>query len=481
MRTLESKGDTLLPILLVDDDTQFLLSSSLILRSAGIQPVVTIDDSSKVMSFLAGNEVAAIVLDLTMPNLPGNELLPMIRQEHPQVPVLVLSGRNEVDMAVDCMKAGAFDYLVKPVEPARFTSSIIRVLDMRSLREEVTTLKQRLLDGKMKDPSAFSAFVTNNRKMLATFQYVEVVAASGQPVLITGETGTGKELIAGAVHALSGRKGSLLAVNVAGLEDTMFSDTLFGHRRGAYTGADQTREGLIAQAAGGTLFLDEIGDLRESSQVKLLRLLDERKYYPLGSDSPRHSDARIVCATHRNLRELMAAGGFRKDLFYRLSAHHIHLPPLRERIDDIQMLVDHFLTEASLLQKKKKPAVPPDLIVLLSTYHFPGNVRELKAMVFDAVIQHKGGVLSLERFRRAIGREQGTSPPVPSPETTDSGAPVSLSGRFPTLKETEEFLVAEAMRRAKNNQGVAASLLGITRQALNKRLIRGASRSVPPS
>ncbi len=481
MRTNESKGDSPSPILLVDDDSNFLLSSSLVLRSAGIEPVVTIDDSSKVMSFLSENEVAAIVLDLTMPNLPGTELLPRIREEHPQVPVLVLSGRNEVDMAVECMKAGAFDYLVKPVEAGRFSSSIIRVLEMRALREEVSTLKQRLLDGKMKDPSAFSGFVTNNRKMLATFQYVEVVAASGQPVLITGETGTGKELIAGAVHALSNRKGSLLAVNVAGLEDAMFSDTLFGHRKGAYTGADQTREGLIAQAAGGTLFLDEIGDLRESSQVKLLRLLDERKYYPLGSDVPRHSDARIVCATHRNLREQMAAGQFRKDLFYRLSAHHVHLPSLRERLDDIPLLVDHFLAEASLLQQKKKPAVPPDLIVLLSAYHFPGNVRELKAMVFDAVVQHKGGVLALERFRQAIGREQGGPPSPSSSEAMEANAPISLGGRFPTLKDTEEFLVAEAMRRARNNQGVAAGLLGITRQALNKRLIRSASKSNSPS
>jgi two-component system, NtrC family, response regulator HydG len=463
-----------LPVLLVDDDAPFLLSSSVALRAAGIDPVVTLQDSRQVMPYLAGNGVATVVVDLAMPHLTGHELLRRIREEFPQLPVLVLTGTNEVAVAVACMKDGAFDYMVKPVETSRFVSSIRRALEIRGLRDEISTLKQRLLSGRLSDASAFSGIVTDSRKMLALFQYVEVVAATAHPILITGETGTGKELIAQAVHALSGCRGPFLPVNVAGLDDAMFSDTLFGHRRGAFTGADQAREGLIAQAAGGTLFLDEIGDLKESSQVKLLRLLDGGRYYPLGSDVPRQSDTRIVCATHRNLQELLAAGTFRKDLYYRLSAHQVHLPPLRERPEDIPLLVDCFLEEAAASQRKKKPVVPPELFTLLSSCPFPGNVRELRALVFDAMIQHKGGSLSVDPFRKAVRGERTTERAGNGSE--EDGAPFRIGRRFPTLKEAESHLIAVAMRRARNNQGIAATLLGITRQALNKRLVRGPSR-----
>ncbi|HEX9191870.1 MAG TPA: sigma 54-interacting transcriptional regulator, partial [Candidatus Deferrimicrobiaceae bacterium] len=259
------------PVVLVDDESQFLLSSGVTLRTAGISPVVAIEDSRQVMPFLEGREAAVIVLDLSMPQLPGMALLPLLKERYPGLPVIVMTGTNEVEIAVECMKKGAFDYLVKPVEPSRFVSSVRRAVEMRSLREEVDSLKARFLSGRVRNETAFSGIVTESRKMLAIFQYVEVIAASRHPVLISGETGTGKELLAHSLHALSGCRGSLVTVNVAGLDDTLFSDALFGHRKGAYTGADQPREGLIAQASGGTLFLDEIGDLRETSQVKLLR------------------------------------------------------------------------------------------------------------------------------------------------------------------------------------------------------------------
>ena len=464
------------PILLVDDDTQFLVSSGLTLRAAGISPVVTIDDSRQVLPFLDGRKVAGVVLDLSMPHLAGVDLLGRIKERYPELPVIVMTGRNEVDTAVACMKAGSFDYLVKPVENSRFVSAIRRAVEVRSLREEVTSLTAHFLSGELKNEAAFAGIVTRSRKLLAMFQYVEVVAGSRHPVLVTGETGVGKELVAGALHSLSGCKGEFVPVNVAGLEDAMFSDTLFGHRKGAYTGADQSREGLISKASGGTLFLDEIGDLRESSQVKLLRLLEEHRYYPLGSDVARESDARIVCATNRNLKQVVGEGKFRRDLFYRLSAHHVYIPPLRERPEDLPLLVDHFLSEAAEGEGKRAPTVPRELFVLLSNYPFPGNVRELRMMVFDAMLRHKGGVLSMDSFRKATGGEG-----VPAAPGDGAGALAAAKNlgshpesRLPTLKEAEEYLIAEALARARNNQGIAASLLGITRQALNKRLIRGA-------
>ena len=464
------------PILLVDDDPQFLLSSGVTLRAAGVSPVVTVEDSRQVVPFLEGREAAAVVIDLTMPHLPGRDLLPALKERYPGLPVIVMTGRNDVEIAVECMRGGAFDYLVKPVEPARFVSCIRRAMEIRSLQAEVASLKEQFLSGTLRTPSAFAGIVTGSRKMLAALQYIEVVAPSRHPVLVTGETGTGKELVGRAIHVLSGCRGELVTVNVAGLDDTMFSDTLFGHRKGAYTGADQAREGLISRASGGTLFLDEIGDLSETSQVKLLRLIDDRKYYPLGADVPRESDARIVCATHRSLEALLAGGGFRRDLYYRLSGYKVHLPPLRERKEDIPLLVDAFLSEAAESEGKRKPTVPPELCTLLSTYDFPGNVRELRMLVFDAVVRHKAGVLSLESFRRAVGAKEGSPPPEESVDADVRAGPAGLFGgmpRLPTLKDAEEQLVAEALARAKNNQGIAASLLGITRQALNKRLVRG--------
>jgi DNA-binding NtrC family response regulator len=470
-REKELRGEPRRPVLLVDDEASFLLSASVTLRSAGIPSILTLEDSREVLPLLEKRDVAAVVLDLSMPHLLGTELLGRIRQEHPRLPVIVLTGRNEVDTAVACMKTGAFDFLVKPVESARFVSCIKRVLEMNDLMEELSSLKRHLLDPHVIRPDAFSGILTASGKMNAIFKYVEAVASTGQPVLITGETGVGKELFARAVHELSGRKGAFLAVNVAGLDDTIFSDTLFGHRKGAYTGADQAREGLIAQAAGGTIFLDEIGDMKESSQVKLLRLIEEKEYYPLGSDLAVRSDARVVCSTHRDMKELTASGRFRKDFYYRLSTHHVHIPPLRERLADLPMLVGHFLEETAKSLGRKKPAVPKELETLLSTYHFPVNLRELRKMVFDAVAQNRGGVLSMESFRREIGEHlsEGTAS---LSAVVEGVAPFSVDGWLPTLREAEESLVAEALRRAGNNQGIAAGLLGITRQALNKRIVR---------
>ena len=343
---------------------------------------------------------------------------------------------------------------------------------MRALRGEISSLKKRLLTDGLESEEAFSAIVTRSKKMHAVFLYLEAVVRSGQPILITGETGVGKELVARAIHQASGCRGPYVPVNVAGLDDAMFSDTLFGHTKGAFTGAAQARDGLVAHAAAGTLFLDEIGDLAESSQVKLLRLLEERQYYPLGSDVPRMCEGRIVCATAQNLQERMGRGSFRKDLYYRLSGHQVRVPSLRERPEDIPVLVDRFLEEAAHALGKGKPTLPQETLTLLSAHDFPGNVRELKTMIFDAVAKHRRGVLSLDRFRQAVAEGRTGDGRGTLFEGANSPDPVLLTERFPTLLETERFLVAEALKRAKNNQGIAATLLGISRQALNKRLQR---------
>ena len=272
------------------------------------------------------------------------------------------------------------------------------------------------------------------------------------------------------MHKLCGRTGELVSLNVAGLDDNLFSDTLFGHVHGAFTGADKAREGLIAKAAGGTLFLDEIGDLKPASQVKLLRLLQAGTYYPIGSDVPRTSDARIVAATNKQLHRRMGRGKFRQDLYFRLSSHPVELPPLRERKDDLPLLLQHFIDEAAQSMGKSLLRPSEELITLLGLYDFPGNIRELRAMVFNAVAQHRrGSILAMDSFQQVVRRGQGKTDTGP-PATNRREPELMIPERFPTLKQAEQFLVEQAMQRAHNNQRIAATLLGITRQSLNRRL-----------
>jgi DNA-binding NtrC family response regulator len=461
-------------VLLVDDEEHILATYLFTLQGSGISDVKALSDSRQVMPLLAAEALAVIVLDLNMPHINGVELLPRIIANYPQIPVILVTANDDIETVVECMKTGAFDYLVKPVNTSRLLTSVRRALELCDMSSELSSLKNCLFTDQLNSPEVFAPIVTGSKKMRAIFQYAEVVAGTRQPVMISGETGTGKELIARAIHQLSGRKGDLVALNVAGLDDIMFSDTLFGHKKGAFTGADEAREGMIASAGNGTLFLDEIGDLNEASQIKLLRLLQEQEYYPVGSDAIRKSDARIVMATNRDLQSLIAAGKFRKDLYYRLCIHQIEIPPLRERLDDIPLLLDHFLSTASAEFHRKKPTPPNELVTLLQLYSFPGNVRELEAMVFDAVTRHSSGILSMESFRRAVGDEH-PAPPASAAAGTGEKSLSDFFGHFPNIREVEDYMINEAMQLTKGNQGMAASLLGMSRQTLNNRL-RTASR-----
>ena len=397
------------PILLVDDEEHFLISADHALNLAGINNIVQCGDSSEVIPTLSKRDFSVVVLDLMMPGLTGQDLLPLILADFPDLPVTVVTGVKDVETAVECLKTGAFDYLMKPINTVRFVSTVRRGVEMNNLRRQTRLLKERVLYDTLEQPDAFSDIITQDSGMHAIFQYAEAIARTDLPVLITGETGVGKELIAAAIHKLSGREGEFVSVNIAGLDDQLFSDTLFGHRKGAYTGADKPRKGLIERASNGTLFLDEIGDLHMESQVKLLRLLQERTYFPLGDDFPRINNARIVVATNRDIQLLRESETFRKDLFFRLQTHHIHLPPLRDRAGDTPLLVEHFLASASETLGEDMRTLASDLLTHLEAYHFPGNVRELEGLVLDAASQHKGGVFSIESFRKEIGVESVVS------------------------------------------------------------------------
>lgn len=458
-------------IYIVDDEPKLLRSVALTLRSEGIDPVETLNDGRELFSHLAEQPAAMVLLDLTMPNMDGRQVLARLNVEYPEVPVVILTASNDVDTAVACMREGACDYLVKPVAKDRLISAVGKALEISALREEVNSLRKGLVQPDLRRPDAFHEIVTREPTMLSVFRYLEAVSPTRQPVLITGETGTGKELIARAVHNLSGRAGELVAVNVAGLDDEMFADTLFGHKRGAFTGADRNREGMIHLAGEGTLFLDEIGDLSPNSQVKLLRLLQDGFYHPLGSDQPERLKARVVVATNRPV----GSGSdqwMRKDLFFRLRGHHVHLPPLRDRQADLPVLIRHFVVRSAKELKRAAPTTPPELVTLLSNYRFPGNVRELKAMLFDAVARHGRGVMSLQCIREAIGPQLSSLDDEGLASNNGASALQFDGAELPTLKEAESHLIDEALRRSNNNQGIAAQMLGLSRQALNKRLVR---------
>ena len=256
-----------LPILLIDDEEQFLLSAELTLTANGLNNIKTVSDSRKVTGLLNKEEFSLVVLDMNMPHISGLELIPRIMEIDPSIPIIIVTAVNDVDSAVKSIKAGAFNYLLKPVDDTRLVTTIKSGLDLRDARDENRRLKDYLLKDRLENPEAFSGIITKSSAMRAIFKYIEAISKTRLPVLVTGETGVGKELIANAIHRLSGRGGELVALNVAGVDDTLFSDTLFGHKRGAFTGADQERKGLIEQAEKGTLFLDEIGDLSLESQV----------------------------------------------------------------------------------------------------------------------------------------------------------------------------------------------------------------------
>jgi DNA-binding NtrC family response regulator len=457
------------PVLIVDDEPNILTTFKLTLKYSGISNIITCTDSREVMPLLESRPVELVLLDLIMPYKSGEELLSQIDGHFPQVPVIVISAVNNLDTAVNCMKYGAVDYMVKPVERSRLISGVRRIVELQELKRENLELKNRILADRLERPEVFSGLVTRDEKMISIFKYMEAVAGSEEPVLITGETGVGKELLAHALHRLSGKKGKFVSVNVAGLDDNMFSDTLFGHSRGAFTDAHQIRKGLVEEGADGTLFLDEIGELSPASQVKLLRLLQEKEYYPLGSDIPHQARVRALFSTNRDLEARVKSEQFRQDLYYRIHTHHITIPPLRQRLGDIPILVEHFLTEASAALKKVKPEFPPELLTLLAGYDFPGNVRELRAMIVDALSTTQAGILAMEPFQKLAAAAHGFAGIKPQ---ISYNVPLDFAPLLPlpTLKQVEESLIAEALSRSGGNISKAAQMLGLTRQTLSKRL-----------
>ncbi len=451
-------------ILVVDDEEAVLNSVRRTLRSAGLGEVVTSSDPREVLDLLDANDVAVMLLDLVMPHIGGRDVLARVAELYPEIPVIVVTAEQDARTAVECMKLGAWDYLLKPASAEELVATVERAMQHREVVDENRGLRSKLLNETLERPEAFNQIVTDDQAMERVFAYLEVVARGSHPILITGETGTGKELIAKAIHRVSGSRGPFVAVNVAGLDDTMFSDTLFGHRPGAFTGASGVRKGMVENAAGGTLFLDEIGDLAEASQVKLLRLLQEREYQPLGADSSKRLEARVVAATHQDASKL------RTDLYFRLRSYHVRIPPLRERMGDLPLLIGRFVREAAQDLKKEPPKVPQELYRALGRYQFPGNIRELRAMAFDAVARHAEGTLPIEPFVESMSyRVDGDLDGAGTALQLSSGMIITDS----EWKELERTNIVNALERSNwkiSGRGGAADLLGLRPSTLESRI-----------
>ncbi len=453
-------------LLLVDDEESWLRTLSLsLLSAAGIDNVTTCRDGRKVMGILEKEDVGLVLLDLTMPNLQGEEILQDIRAHHPDVKVIIITGRNDVDAVVQCMKNGAFDYFIKIWGEDRLITGIRHAVQIVELERQNRRAGERFLERDLDHPEAFASIVTASDAMNRIFRYVEAISVSREPVIVTGESGVGKEEIARAVHAVSGR-GELVGVNMAGLNDSMLEDTLFGHKRGAFTNAQDERGGLVVRARDGTLFLDEIGEMSNAAQAKLLRFIQEGEYYPIGSDVPKKLSCRVVVATNRDLDKGLKDGSFRRDLFYRF-AHRIHIPPLRERREDIPLLIAHFLRRSAEAFRRRPQTVSPAAMLMLSRYDWPGNVRELqKTMLHTASLPAE--VLDIDDFVPMLDAE--AIPDGNAPGAEDLLDLLLRLDEMPSFAEMKQIMTNAALIRGGGRQTAAAKILGISQPALSKRL-----------
>ena len=462
------------PVLIIDDEPEITAGCELMLNSAGVSNTIICNEGAEALALIAEQPVSVVLLDLNMPKMSGERVLEFISQNYPDIPVIIITGMNEIEAAVRCIKMGAYDYMVKPIEEQRVISSVRRAIERQEMRNEYQTFRQLVFNNNLNYPEAFAKIISCNKTMRSIFQYIEAIAKTSKPVLITGASGVGKGLIAESIYTVSGRAGEFVSVNIAGLDDNLFADSLFGHKKGAFTGADTQRPGLIERASNGCLFLDEIGDLSPASQIKLLRLLEEGEYYPVGSDVPREANTRIIAATNKDINQLQKVGQFRTDLYYRLQTHHIHIPDLMDRKDDLFLLIDHFLEEAARELDKKRPTPSKELYTLLGSYYFPGNVRELQSMIYDSVSHHQSKMLSLDRFKEHIAKHSSTEViegAEPSQELEASEF-FTFFKNLPTLKAVRQLLIDEAVKRSDGNRAVAAQILGISRSGLAKLLKR---------
>ncbi len=444
-------------ILVVDDDAGHLSMLRTVLSGWGYVPEGAMDGAEAVAKIHA-KAFDAVLLDVRMAGMGGMEALSRIKDYNPAVPVLIMTAYSSVETAVAALKAGAYDYLTKPLDLDVLRLTLERALDHVRLATENQALRQKL--GK---DAAGPEIIGKSRAMRELLSLVAMVAPTEATVLIAGESGTGKELVARAVHAASPRaNGPLVAVNCAALSETLLESELFGHEKGAFTGADRRREGRFMAANKGTIFLDEIGEVAPLIQAKLLRVIQEREIQRLGGDRPMGVDVRILAATNRDLKTEVEQGRFREDLYYRLNVVALTVPPLRDRAEDIPLLAQHFLARFAEKNRKRIKAFTPGAMDHLLRCAWPGNVRELENAVERAVILSVGEYVTERELPLCPVREE-------CPPAAEGAEGLSSLAGMP-LDDVEREVILATLRETGGNKSEAARLLGITRATLHKKL-----------
>ncbi|MEE1165840.1 MAG: sigma-54 dependent transcriptional regulator [Treponema sp.] len=414
--------------------------------------VRTAENGKIALELLANGDIDLVVTDLRMDGISGEEIVRHVATKMPGIPVIVLTGHGSIDAAVDAMKDGAFDFLTKPLNLDHLNQIVKRALEGRKLSIQHNRL-QKELDG----VQSFDQMIGKSPEMQKVFNMVKKVASSKASVLITGESGVGKELVANAIHNLSSRKdSSMIKVHLAAVNENLIESELFGHEKGAFTGATTMQKGVFELAHGGTIFLDEIGEINQSTQVKILRVLQERTFERVGGEQTISVDVRIVAATNRNLEDEVKQGRFREDLFYRLNVIHIHVPPLRERKDDIPLLVDSFLKKFSAENQKNVCKIESRAKALLFNYDWPGNIRQLQNCIESAVVICSGEEITMEDLPPSISNSSGEN---------NISIPVGV-----TLDEAEKTIIAQNLAANKGNKSKTAEVLGIERKTLHRKL-----------
>ncbi|MGP1431489.1 MAG: sigma-54-dependent transcriptional regulator [Treponema sp.] len=438
-------------ILVIDDEKNIREGLQMALEDDGYE-VLTAEDGTVGLQKALTEVVDLVITDLRMPGVGGQELLRRVTSETPGVPVIVLTGHGTVETAVEAMRMGAYDFLTKPLDLDRLSLLVKRALQNREL-----VLQHRELMEQLQSDKVFEHIIGKSPAMEHLFEMIRKVAPTRASVLITGESGVGKELIASAIHNLSPRKDrNYIKVHCAALAESLLESELFGHEKGAYTGATSLKRGRFELADGGSIFLDEIGEINQNLQIKILRVLQERQFERVGGEKSITVDTRLITATNRDLEKEVADGAFRSDLYYRLNVVHLHVPPLRERKEDLPLMIDAFLKEFTEENAKVITSIEPKARAALYAYDWPGNIRQLRNCLESAVVMSSDNTIRLADLPEPIREAEQT-------------AAIRIQIGTP-LAEAEQHIILETLAAYKGNKSKTADILGIGRKTLHRKL-----------
>jgi len=444
-------------VLIVDDETGILETLEILLRSEGFAPQVAHGGKAGLEALEQGSH-DIVLTDVRMPQVTGVEILAAARRHDKDLPVILMTAQATLQTAVQAVNEGAFYYIQKPFRNDELVAILRRAAEHRHLRVENTTLKKEI---RRRDRATDGAPIGANKKWLEVMRMAEAVAGTESTVLVTGESGTGKEVVARYLHDLSTRsEGPFLSINCGALPEGLLESELFGHVKGSFTGAVKDKSGLFTAAGGGTFFLDEIGETTQATQVKLLRVVQQREVIPVGATDAEPIDVRIIAATNRDLEEEIKRGNFRRDLFYRLNVIAIHLPPLRQRLDDIPLLAEAFLQSTGVQRGEPPKRLSEDALELLGDYGWPGNVRELENALERAVILSPGSVIGVTALPERLAERRAE--PLVSERVTQN----------PTLETIEKAYILWVLQSEQGNKTRAAETLGIDPSTLHRKLAR---------